>query len=75
MKGDHKTHKWVKPYRGPFFKEEVQKMVKDFMDKEHVVGCYYRKRHPKKWCVCTAACGAGLGHNDRYDLFIKIRNK
>lgn len=67
-----KTSKWIKPYMGPFFKWEIEVLYNELSKKTIILDCSIRKRNPKDWCVCTAACGAGLGHNDRYDLFVKI---
>jgi len=56
-----------KVYKGPFSKEEATKLA------EEINGMVRKRcgRKAKGYCVCTAACGAGLGHNsDRYDVYI-----
>ena len=71
--------KWMKSYQGPFGKIEAQQIAKELREKANpdengIYDARVRKRRKKakgKECVCTAACGAGLGHNERYDVYIK----
>lgn len=69
------TTKWVKAYKGPFAKEEAKKVAEELREKAdpNKNGIYdARVRVRRKGnCVCTAACGAGLGHNEKYDVYIK----
>lgn len=72
--------KWKKAYKGPFLKQDAENHVyslkhdSKFKEKTQILDARIRlRRKPKagKQCVCTAACGAGLGHNKMYDVFIK----
>lgn len=71
-------YKWGKTYKGPFEKKEAMGIVEDLKkvadpEKNGIVKVAMRKRSRKIKCVCTAACGAGLGHNSyKYDVFVKV---
>lgn len=68
---------WVKAYKGPFNKPDAieiarQLREKAFPDVNGIHDARIRaRRTSSKRCVCTAACGAGLGHNDKYDVYIQ----
>ncbi len=71
------TTKWAKAYKGPFEKAEAVKVAAELRekadpDKNGIYDARVRARR-KGNCVCTAACGAGLGHNQRYDVYIKTK--
>lgn len=71
---------WQKAYKGPFTKDTATKHAKSLKGEaiypnpeKIIIDARTRlRRKPKKTCVCTAACGAGLGHNKMYDVWIKI---
>ena len=69
---------WKKAYKGPFGKDEAERHAYSlkhdvpFKENQGVIDAAVRRRRaPKNNCVCTAACGAGLGHNQPYDVWIK----
>lgn len=69
---------WKKAYKGPFLQHEAERHVYSLKhdvplkEKTGVIDAAIRRRRaPKNKCVCTAACGAGLGHNKMYDVWIK----
>lgn len=70
-------YQWKKPYKGPFEKKEALGIIEDLnkvadIEKNGILKVALRKRQRKIKCVCTAACGAGLGHNSyKYDVFVK----
>ena len=69
--------RWEKAYRGPFEKKEAIEIIDELKivadpEKNGIEKIAIRKRPRKIKCVCTASCGAGLGHNSyKYDVFIK----
>lgn len=73
------TTRWHKAYQGPFKKTEAQQIAGELRAKAKpdINGIYDARVRARrslklmKRCVCTAACGAGLGHNERYDVWIK----
>jgi hypothetical protein len=73
---DNKKYKWTKPYKGPFHRYELETIINKHMEQYTttvIVNVSIRRRfRGKKQCVCTAACGAGKGHNEMYDLYIKV---
>ena len=72
--------KWKKAYKGPFSKTKATEIYKDIKllidnGKSEIEEVAMRKRGGRrKKCVCTAACGAGLGHNTKYDVYIKTQS-
>lgn len=72
-----KTIEWKKVYKGPFEKKEAIGIMEDLqkvadIEKNGIVKVAIRKRRKTTNCVCTASCGAGLGHNSyKYDIFVK----
>lgn len=72
-------NRYKKIYKGPFTLEEAEVLAKELSDgfiKEIGSEIQIRKRRGGK-CVCTAACGAGVGHNSMYDIYFKepIKNE
>lgn len=71
--------RWEKAYRGPFEKKEAVAVMEDLkkvadFEKNGILEVTLRKRPRKIKCVCTAACGAGLGHNSyKYDVYVKTQ--
>ena len=73
------TTRWRKAYQGPFDRKESCKIAQELRDnaKPDINGIYdarvrtRRKSTKGNQCVCTATCGAGLGHNEKYDVYIK----
>jgi len=69
--------KWEKAYKGPFSREKATEVMNDLHrkadpEKNGIIKVAVRKRTGKKSnCVCTSACGAGVGHNAKYDVYIK----
>jgi len=69
--------KWEKAYKGPFSRLKAIELVNDLHRKANeeqngIIKVAMRKRGGKKGtCVCTGACGAGVGHNSKYDVYIK----
>lgn len=68
--------KWERPYVGPFKKSEAEALVADIKkianpEMNGIHDARIRKSRKYSKCVCTAACGAGLGHNEKYDVYIK----
>ena len=74
---NHETTKWEKTFKGPFSKTEATKLMEDLKIKADpktngIIEVTIRKRAGRKGtCVCTASCGAGVGHNAKYDVYIK----
>ena len=72
-------YKWEKTYKGPFEKKEAIGIMEDLKkiadpEKNGIVEVAMRKRPKTTHCVCTAACGAGLGHNSyKYDVYVKTQ--
>ena len=61
---------------GPFFKKEAEKIAEELKAtcNPKLNGMHdarVRRRRKVTHCVCTAVCGAGLGHNQKYDVWIK----
>lgn len=73
------TIKWTKVYKGPFGLIEARKLARELREASsptvnqiYDVRVRMRPKMPRgKRCVCTAACGAGFGHNERFDIYIK----
>jgi len=69
--------KWEKAYKGPFSREQAIELMNELHtkadpEKNGILKVAIRKRTGKKGtCVCTSACGAGFGHNAKYDVYIK----
>lgn len=66
-------NRYKKIYKGPFTLGDAEKLANDLRNgfaKEIGSKIQIRKRRGGK-CVCTAACGAGLGHNTMYDIYLK----
>lgn len=70
--------KWKKVYKGPFEKKEATGVMEDLKKVANpeingILQVSLRKRKKRKYgCVCTASCGAGVGHNTyKYDVYVK----
>lgn len=68
---------WRKVYTGPFSHDEAHRMAEglrtETSKRSGIAAATVRRRSARgrSKCVCTSACGAGMGHNEVYDVYVK----